>query len=81
MDMTGTQRIEVPRAAVWAASNDPEVLKRCIPGCERIEKFSDIEMNARVNLKIGPVQASFMGKVKLVQAGGKGPGPKRQAAG
>ena len=65
MDMTGSQRIEAPRDAVWAALNDADVLKRCIPGCESIEKLSDTEMNAKVVLKIGPVKASFLGKVTL----------------
>ncbi len=65
MDMTGSQRIEAPRDAVWAALNDADVLKRCIPGCESIEKISDTEMNAKVVLKIGPVKASFLGKVTL----------------
>jgi carbon monoxide dehydrogenase subunit G len=65
MDMTGTLRIEAAREALWAALNDPDVLKRCIPGCERIEKTSDTEMNAKVTLKIGPVKAFFTGKVTL----------------
>ncbi|MEX0752032.1 MAG: carbon monoxide dehydrogenase subunit G [Xanthobacteraceae bacterium] len=65
MDMTGTQRIEAPREVVWAALNDPEVLKQSIPGCESIEKISDTEMKAKVTLKIGPVKASFSGKVTL----------------
>jgi carbon monoxide dehydrogenase subunit G len=65
MDMTGTQRIEAPRQAVWVALNDPEVLKRCIPGCDSIEKLSDTEMNAKVTLRIGPVKATFSGKVTL----------------
>jgi carbon monoxide dehydrogenase subunit G len=65
MDMTGTQRIEAPRETVWAALNDPDVLKRCIPGCESIEKISDTEMSAKVTLKVGPVKASFTGKVTL----------------
>jgi uncharacterized protein len=65
MDMTGTQRIEAAREAVGAALNAPDVLKRCIPGCESIEKISDTEMNAKVTLKIGPVKASFTGTVRL----------------
>jgi carbon monoxide dehydrogenase subunit G len=65
MDMTGTQRIEAPRAIVWAALNDPDVLRQCIPGCESLEKVSDTEMIAKVTLKIGPVKASFSGKVTL----------------
>jgi carbon monoxide dehydrogenase subunit G len=65
MDMTGTQRIEARRAVVWVALNDPEVLRQCIPGCESLEKVSDTEMTAKVTLKIGPVKASFSGKVTL----------------
>jgi carbon monoxide dehydrogenase subunit G len=48
------------------ALNDPDVLKRSIPGCESIEKVSDTEMNATVVLRIGPVKASFVGKVTLL---------------
>lgn len=55
MDMTDSRRIAAPREVVWAALNDPEVLKQCIPGCETIEKTSDTEMTAKVTLKIGPV--------------------------
>ena len=65
MDMNGTQRIEASREAVYAALNDVEVLKQCIPGCESIEKISDTQMNAKVTLRIGPVKASFAGKVTL----------------
>jgi uncharacterized protein len=65
MDMTGTQRIEASRETVYAALNDVEILKQCIPGCETIEKTSENEMTAKVTLKIGPVKASFSGKVTL----------------
>lgn len=65
MDMTGTQHIEAPRDLVWAALNDVEVLKQSIPGCQSIEKLSDTEMNAKVVLKVGPVKATFTGKVTL----------------
>ena len=65
MQMTGEQRIEAPREAVWAALNDAEVLKACIPGCEEIEKVSDTEFNAKVKTKVGPVSAKFQGSVTL----------------
>ena len=65
MDMTGTQHIEAPRDVVWAALNDIEVLRQSIPGCQSIEKVSDTEMNAKVILKVGPVKATFIGKVTL----------------
>ena len=65
MDMNGSQRIEASREKVYAALNDVEILKQCIPGCESIEKTSDNEMNAKVTLRVGPVKASFTGKVLL----------------
>ena len=65
MDMTGEHRIAAPRARVWEALNDPEVLKRCIPGCEAVEKSSDTAFSARVMAKVGPVKARFSGEVSL----------------
>ena len=65
MDMNGSQRIEASREKVYAALNDTEILKQCVPGCEFIEKTSDTDMNAKVTLKIGPVKASFAGKITL----------------
>lgn len=65
MQMNDSQRIPAPRAVVWAALNDPEVLKACIPGCESLEMTSPTEMTAKVTLKIGPVKATFGGKVTL----------------
>jgi uncharacterized protein len=65
MNMSGSQRIAAPRGKVYAALNDPEVLRRSIPGCEEIEKTSDTDMKARVTLRVGPVKASFIGKVIL----------------
>lgn len=65
MDLTGEYRIQAPRETVWAALNDPDVLKACIPGCEELNKTSDTEFVARVVAKIGPVKAGFGGKVTL----------------
>lgn len=57
--------INAPQAVVYAALNDPEILKDCIPGCEELVKTSDTELEARVVLKIGPVKAKFNGNVTL----------------
>jgi len=65
MDMSGSQRIEASREKVWEGLNNPEILKQCIPGCEAIELVSPTEMTAKAVLKIGPVKASFNGKVTL----------------
>jgi uncharacterized protein len=65
MDMTGEFRIPAPRQRVWEALNDTDILKQSIPGCETIEKLSDTEFNAKVVARVGPVKATFAGKVTL----------------
>jgi hypothetical protein len=65
MEMTGSYDIPAPRDAVWAALNDADILKGCIPGCTSLEKLSETELDARATMKIGPVKANFSGKVHL----------------
>ena len=65
MEMTGEYKIPAPRQKVWEALNDPEILKACIPGCQELNKESDTELTATVKSKVGPVSATFKGKVTL----------------
>ena len=65
MQMDDTQRVPAPQAKVWAALNDPEILKACIPGCQSLEMSSPTDMTATVVVKVGPVKATFTGKVIL----------------
>jgi carbon monoxide dehydrogenase subunit G len=65
MDMTGEYRIPAPRQQVWEALNDPEVLRAVIPGCEALTQTTPTNLEAKVKAKVGPVSASFTGKVTL----------------
>lgn len=65
MEMTGEYRIPAPREQVWAALNDPEILKASIPGCESLERTGDNGFAATVVAKVGPVRAKFTGAVTL----------------
>lgn len=65
MQMTGDYRIEAPREAVWAALNDPAVLKASLPGCEELEQTAPDAFEAKVRAKVGPVSARFAGAVSL----------------
>ncbi|WP_212525905.1 carbon monoxide dehydrogenase subunit G [Actibacterium sp. MT2.3-13A] len=65
MELQDEITIHAPRDVVYAALNDPEILKECIPGCEELIKHSDTELEAKVVLKIGPVKARFGGNVTL----------------
>ena len=55
MEMTGEERIPASQADTWAALNDPEMLKACVPGCESIERTADNEYHVLMVARIGPV--------------------------
>ena len=66
MDLVGEYKIPAPRAKVWDALNNPDILKQCIDGCEELNKESDTVFSAKVTAKVGPVKAKFAGKVTLL---------------
>ena len=69
MELSDEIIINAPKEQVYAALNNPEILKQCIPGCEELIKHSDTELEAKVVLKVGPVKAKFSGDVQLDTAG------------
>ncbi len=65
MTMQGEVDLPASKEIVWEKLNDPEVLKGCIPGCQSLDKTSDTSFEAVAKIKVGPVSASFKGKVNL----------------
>ena len=65
MTMTGSVSLTAGRDAVWAALNNPEVLKSAIPGCQEMVRTGDNGFAAVAKVAIGPVKATFKGKVVL----------------
>nr|WP_315225898.1 carbon monoxide dehydrogenase subunit G [uncultured Limnohabitans sp.] len=65
MEMQGTRQLPVSREQAWDALNNPEVLKRCIPGCDKFELVGEHRYAVGVAIKIGPVSAKFSGTVTL----------------
>jgi carbon monoxide dehydrogenase subunit G len=65
VEIKGEYQIDASRQAVWEALNEPDTLKKCIPGCESLEILSDTEMHAVVMAAIGPVRARFNTKLSL----------------
>ena len=65
MEMSGSRQIAAPQADVWQKLNDPEVLKRCIPGCESLEKVDDTNLKGVVAIRLGPMALRFNGDVQL----------------
>lgn len=65
VDYVQAKIIAADRHEVWAAINDPEVLKACITGCKEFTGSLEDGYTAVVTAKIGPVKATFQGNVNL----------------
>ena len=65
MTMNGDFVLPADKATVWAKLNDPDVLRVCIPGCQSLERTGDNGFAATAKIKVGPVSATFKGKVNL----------------
>jgi len=65
MDMQGSRVLNATRQQAWDALNDPEVLKACIPGCDKVEPSGENQYAIGMAVKVGPVSARFGGKISL----------------
>lgn len=65
MDMQGSRQLAVTQQQAWDALNDPEVLKVCIPGCDKVEATGENQYAVGVAVRVGPVAARFNGKIAL----------------
>jgi len=65
MELTSSRTVPASVEKTWAALNDPETLKACIPGCESIERVSDTEFKVAMTARVGPVSAKFSGRILL----------------
>ncbi|RIK34671.1 MAG: carbon monoxide dehydrogenase [Chloroflexi bacterium] len=65
MQIKGAYTFQAPRPAVWEALMDPTVLAQALPGGEKLEQVGENEYKAAMNVRVGPVQGKFDGKVEL----------------
>jgi carbon monoxide dehydrogenase subunit G len=65
MEIIGKQVIPVPRDVVWAALNNPDILKACLPGCESVELTAPNEFKVAIKTVIGPLRARFQGNLRM----------------
>lgn len=65
MELQGTHQFNAPLPAVWAALMDPAVLAQALPGGDQMEQIGENDYKAAMNVRVGPVQGRFEGKVTL----------------
>ncbi len=65
MKITGQHPFKAPPAIVWEAICDPDILKACIPQCEKVTRESDTRWVGEARVRIGPVKVLFTGIIVL----------------
>ena len=65
MEIASQRRLPIDRESVWRALNDPQILKAAIPGCQSIEREADNEYALVVAAALGPVRATFRGRLRV----------------
>tara|TARA_Y100000310_G_scaffold293806_1_gene323709 strand:- start:1894 stop:2478 length:585 start_codon:yes stop_codon:yes gene_type:complete len=65
MKLIGSYKLNIKKEIVWLALNNPDILKQCIPGCESFVKESSTVFSASATNQIGPMNATFLGKIYL----------------
>jgi uncharacterized protein len=65
MELVGEHTFSAPRERVWEFLMDPEVLKQCLPGCEKLDVIGPDEYAATMKIGIAMIKGTFTGRVKI----------------
>src|ERR1700710_2470255 len=65
MKLADTIILPAPPDAVWRALNDPAALEACLPGCKSLTMLDDRHFESTVQIRVGPVAATFKSNVEL----------------
>ena len=65
MKIEGTHELQAQRDRVFESLINPEVLQRCIPGCERLEKTGENAYSTTLRAGVGSIKGTFTGNVRL----------------
>jgi uncharacterized protein len=65
MKVSGSATLHAPVEQVYAALNDPAVLVRTIPGCERLERAGEDAYKLTVTAGVASVRGTYAGDVRI----------------
>lgn len=65
MKVTGSYALPVSRERAFALLLDPDVLARCMPGCESLDKTGENEYAMRMKMLLGSVSGLFDGRITI----------------
>ncbi|HUK31660.1 MAG TPA: carbon monoxide dehydrogenase subunit G [Candidatus Acidoferrum sp.] len=65
MKLSGTATLPAPPEKVWAAINDPVILAKCLPGCERLDPDGPDRFKAAVSFGLAAISGKYAGSLEL----------------
>jgi len=65
MELVGEHTFSASRDTVWKFLLDPETLRQCLPGCEKLEATGPDEFNATMKIGVAMIRGTFNGSVKI----------------
>ena len=65
MEISKSFVVKAPSAAVWDFLTDPYKVAKCLPGAAVTEKVDDQTYTGTMTVKVGPVTASYRGKLRF----------------
>jgi carbon monoxide dehydrogenase subunit G len=65
MNVEGQYTVPGPRERVWALLLDPEGLRKCLPGCERMDVVGENQYEATLKIGLAAVSGTYVGKVQI----------------
>jgi carbon monoxide dehydrogenase subunit G len=65
MEISKSFVVKAPAAAVWEFLTDPYKVASCLPGAAITEKVDDQTYGGTITIKVGPVTASYRGKMRF----------------
>src|SRR3954453_7090119 len=65
MEISKSFVVKAPKAAVWDFLTDPYKVAKCLPGAAVTDKVDDQTYSGTMTVKVGPVTASYRGKLRF----------------
>lgn len=65
MKIAGDYRLPLPPERAYSFLQDPAVLAKCMPGCERLDRVGEGEYAMRMKMVMASVSGQFEGKVRI----------------
>lgn len=67
MIISGKSTFPAPRQRIWELFNHPEALRRCTPGCEKLEAVGPDQFSAVLKVGVAAVKGTYTGKLHLTE--------------